>query len=311
MKIRVIQLMNNFFRDENGTATDKEKALGMYCTFGYFDALEVKEGKNFSDTEKSIIWEEIEEVAVNTLDGTCSRRNLVCMTDEDEKDERFWKNARHFPYLFVSLIRMKHDREDMDTIHKVMDELRDDDKVIAYFCYNHSELVLAKLEKSYIKGMCFVLEMREKLKSLNIHSIFSVKEEIIKSEEKIQEEIEGEEVAVQLRMMIKRDQEIEGFLQRLWDTLFVDEIRAKTKGAKECFEKYYTLGSNDMVIRIGQISMHKLLACYSMGNLLTHTNEQFAKAVYNIQTEILVEGEQIKYGKTMDTGKTGEPEATA
>lgn len=288
MKIRVIQLMNNFFRDENGTILNKEKALGTYCTFGYFDALQVEESRVFPETEESIIWENIEKVAVNTLDGTCNRRNLVCMTDEDEKDETFWEKANQYPYLFISLIRMRHGREDMETMNRVMEKLSKSKTVIAYFCYNHSELVLAKLEDSYIEGMKFVLSMREKLKSLNIHSIFSVREEMIRSEEMLRNKIKDEEVAVQWRLMLKKDQEINGFLQCLWETLFADKIQEKTKGKKECFEKYHTLGSNDMMVRTDRIGMRRLLACYSMGRLLTHTNDQFAKAVYNIQTEILV-----------------------
>lgn len=309
MKIRIIQLMNNFFRDGNGITANKEKALGTYCTFGYFDALQVEEGKKISDTEKSVIWGKIEEVAVNTLDGTCCRRNLVCMTDEDEKDETFWENAQKCPYLFVSLIRMRHDMADMETMYRVMGELKEDNTVIAYFCYNHSELVLAKLENNYKRGMEFVLSMREKLISLNIHSIFSVKEDVIKSEETILNEIDDEEVTVQLRLMIKNDQEMGFFLQYLWDKLFWGEIQAGKKSKRECFEKYHTLGSNDMIVRIDRIRMRKLLICYSMGNLLTHTNEQFAKAVYNIQTEILVKGE--RYGKIMDTREAGNSKTTA
>lgn len=286
MKIRVIQLINNFYRDEKCTNEDREKALGTYCTFGYFDALQVEEGKEFSNTEKNLIWEKIEEVTVNTLDGVCSRRNLVCIADDETKDMEFWNNAEQYPYLFVSLIRMRHKRNDMDTLERIVDELKTDKNAIAYYSYNHSELVIAKLENNYTRGMQFVLLLRESLNSLNMYSIFSVREDTLKSE--LLSKIDNEEVGVQLRLMIKKDQAINNFLNKLWNELFADEIQSGIYHTTEDFEKFYTLGSDDMMIRIPRIKMHKLLSCYSMGSLLTHTNKQFEESVYNIETEILV-----------------------
>lgn len=309
MKIRVIQLMNNFFRDENKSTADRERALGTYCTFGYFDALKIEEGKSFPDTEKSVIWKNIEQVAVNTLDGTCSRRNLVCITDEEDKDRAFWESAKSLPYLFISLIRIRHDANDMDIMYQVLEEIRKDNEVMTYFSYNHSELVIAKLANNYAKGMEFVLSMRKKLVSLNIHSIFSVREDAIKIETEIQKTIDNEEVAVQLRMMIKNDQKTVAFLQSLWDIIYEDKIEKGEQKKEENFDKYYTLGSNDMLVRIEQVETHKLLPCYKMGNLLTHTNPQFDEAVYNIQTEILVKGDNDQHGKSVDSGEVREVKA--
>lgn len=147
MKIRVIQLINNFFKDENGRNVDREKALGTYCTFGYFDALQVDEGRTFDGTEENLIWNKIEEVVVGTLDGTSSRRNLICIAEEEEKDEQFWNHAKEYPYLFISLIRIRRDAEAMKAMYCVVNEMKMDDTAIAYYSYNHSELVIAKLQK--------------------------------------------------------------------------------------------------------------------------------------------------------------------
>lgn len=308
MKVRIIQLMNNFFRDENLRDVNKEKALGTYCTFGYFDALQVLEGKNFSNKEESAIWKNIEEAAVSTLDGTCSRRNLVCITDDEDKDRQFWENAKQKPYLFISLIRMKHDTDRSDSKYKVVKEIKADSDAMAYFSYNHSELVIAKLENNYARGLEFVLAMRKKLVSLNIHSIFSVREDVIKSDTEIQDKIDNEIVTAQWRMMIKSDQKIDDYLDSLWSIIKDREVNEEDK--KEKFEKYYTLGSNDLMVRLDYVEMRKLLSCYKMGSLLTHTNPQFEEAVYNIQTEILVKGDNKQYGKSVDKQEVREAKET-
>lgn len=310
MKIRVIQLINNYFRDENCINEDKEKALGLYCAFGYFDAVQIEEGNEIPNIENPI-WKNIEEVAVHTLDGIHSRRNLICIAEDKEKDTAFWEKAVNYPYLFISLIRMRHNCNDANTMNQVVNEIKSNDTCIAYYSYNHSELVIAKIDKNYSQGMGYVLSLREKLNPLNMYSIFSAREDIIKSETKLQSKADMEEVSVQLRLMIKNDHEITGFLQKLWNALFEDKIQKKQMPEKENFEKFYTLGSSDMMVRIEQVEMHKLLSCYSMGRLLTHTNDQFGKAVYNIETEILVRGEHLKHGKSVDTRKVSEAEAIA
>lgn len=291
MKIRVIQLINNFFRDTDFENENRERALGTYCTFGYFDALQVKESREISDTDGNPIWKEIDKITTSTLDGTCSRRNLVCMAEDEKKDKEFWDKAKKYPYLFVSLIRVQHS----DDVNCVINDTKRDETAIAYYSYNHSELVIVKLETEYAKGMDFVLSLRKKLHTLNIYSIFSVREDILKLETKLKNELSTEKVSVRLRMMIKNDQNIDDFLEKLSEKLFKDDVQEDNN-----IMKFYTLGNNDLIVEIKSVEMYKLLSCYGMGNLLTHTNTQFGKAVYNIETEILVKGESIRHGKSVD-----------
>lgn len=287
MKIRIIQLINNFFKDgDRCEGQDKEKALGTYCTFGYFDALQVKESKFPLEAEEDIIWKGIDEVAVNTLDGTCSRRNLICIAEDEEKDKQFWDSSEQYPYLFVSLIRVKHSNEAMEVMHRIIDDIKEQDMVISYYSYNHSELVIAKVDNYYYNGIDFVLSLRKELDILNIYSIFSVRENVLKSEEGLKT-IQREQIDVRLHLMIKSDDKVNDFLQTLWEELYKEKIQSGMLEKKEHFSKYYTLGSGDMLLEIKQMEMQKLLSCYSMGKLLTHTNSKFCGAVYNIETEIL------------------------
>lgn len=309
MKIRVIQLINNYFKDKNDINENREKALGEYCTFGYFDAMQVEDGRELYDTEENLIWKNIDEIAVSTLNGTCNRRNLVCIVDDENKDTKFWSRAKEIPYLFISLIRIRHDSESMKNVPEIIVEMQNDETSMLYYSYNHSELIVAKLAKSYCEGMKFVLEKRKQFNALNMYSIFSVRENILKSETMLQKKIVQEEVKVRLRLMIKSEQEVKAFLQKIRKVLFEDKIQKKEPGEKESFEMFHTLGSSDMVVEIENVEMSKLLSCYGMGNLLTHTNEEFEKAVYNIETEILVRDEEsIDDGKSVDSGENDDAE---
>ena len=102
MKIRIIQLINNFYRDGKNCPDEKRtEALGTYCTFGYFDALEVKTGQFIQNLKDSAMWREINDLTLGTLDGSFRRRNLICITNNDAKDTEFWEQKDDFPYLFV------------------------------------------------------------------------------------------------------------------------------------------------------------------------------------------------------------------
>ena len=52
----------------------------------------------------------------------------------------------------------------------------------------------------------------------------------------------------------------------------------------KCFK---TLGNSDLLIEIPKVSLKKLLKCYKMGEVLTHTDEDYQKAFFNIASSIL------------------------
>lgn len=303
MKIRIIQLINNFYKDggeypDKDTDKDRRKALGDYCTFGYFDAMQVRESRSISRVRDSVIWQEIHQTADKTIDGTCSRRNLICIVENENKDIDFWSRKKDYPYLFVSLIRVKHHGNTANEVKDVMQKINKEDTAIAYYSYNHSELVMVKLERHYASGLKFMTKQRQQIQVLNMYSIFSIRENILNRKSEIRQEAASEQVDVRLHIIIKDDREIDGFLYSLLEELSID------KEDTSKYRKYHTLGSCDMLFEIEQVDMHKLLPCYCMGNLLTHTNEKFEKAIFNIETEILAEREKLGNGKLDDRKDT-------
>lgn len=53
------------------------------------------------------------------------------------------------------------------------------------------------------------------------------------------------------------------------------------------FEKYDIFGEYDIIIIIKDIQIREILPLYSMGEILTHSNEEYNKAFYNIETSFI------------------------
>lgn len=286
MKVRIIQLINNFYKDHKSDSDimeykNRDKQLGEYCSFGYFDAVRIEESRNVKQVKDNLIWETINQTVCDTFDAYCSRRNLICIIDKKEKDQKFWEDAVDYPYLFISLVRVVHDSQDARKFGDLVDKLNKDRTVIAYFSYNHSEIIIVKLLEKYAEGLSFVLQQRESIKLLNMYSIFSVRENMLNDINKI----ESEKVEVRLHIMVKNDTLIEKYLECLVKKLCIINEEYKT---------YNTLGSCDLLFEIKGIDLKKILPCYVMGNILTHSNSDYQKAVFNIETEFIVEREILE-----------------
>ncbi len=75
--------------------------------------------------------------------------------------------------------------------------------------------------------------------------------------------------------------EVETYIEILQNTL---ELNAVDENLK--IKHFYALGGRDIVIDIPKVSLKKLLRCYKMGELLTHTNNFYKKAFFNVESAI-------------------------
>lgn len=287
MKVRIIQLINNFYidQDQNSDAAQDQNSrrqLGEYCSFGYFDAVCIEESQSVKNIKESAIWEKINQTVCDAFDAFCSRRNLICIIDNAQKDQEFWEDAKKYPYIFISLVRTKHREETTKKIKKIVQIINADKTAIAYYSYNHSEIIIVKLESTYTNGLCFVLDKRKKIDLLNMYSIFSVRENMLNNANNIN----NEKIEVRLHIMVKDDELIQTYLEKLVDQIGIINGNYKT---------YNTLGSCDLLFEIKEIDLKNLLPCYAMGNILTHSNSFFQKAVFNIETEFIVESEILEH----------------
>lgn len=280
MLIKVMQLVNNIYRDEipNGESVNP---LGDYCAFGYFDALRFGEGQTIrvQPGNRAHVWDVINDTAVQSLDGRHKFRNLVGIIDDEEKYDEFERLAKEFPFLFLSLIRCRLEEE--TEISALVKSINQNERMICFLPYEHSEMMVLTLQNSYGGGIQDLLNIRDQLcdKLKNVfrtYTVFTVREDVLESEDiLIGSGVTDQPVQVQLKMNIKDNKKAEAFVR---------ELKKEFNGAKA--EWTNILGDYDIVLWIPEICLCKLLPYYYTGKMLTHMYSQYNESLYNLETEI-------------------------
>lgn len=285
MRVRIIELINNYYMDDmtkNNSnipiKTNEGKPLGSYCCLGHFDALDFQLINTEGQMDGEDIWKACNKDVVKNLDGTCNRRNIVCITDDDVKEEKFWNLANSFPCLFISWIRLKKaNTKDLKEIIKTVNEEND---MMAYYTYDHSELTIIWFGNSYSKGIENIALLYDKMEVFKMYSVFAIKEDALDRGDLICDEIVDcrlsatvkdrncvNEYTITLKEILNRENVVDGFDVTMFDVL----------------------GNSDIMILISKVSLKKLLCCYKMGRILTHSNQIYQKAFFNVESQILME----------------------
>lgn len=259
-----------------------DTALGEYCCMGHFDALHIEmvEWVEEESENASNIRGKINQTITEKYNGCYNIKNVVCITSDDEKDVRFWEEAGNMPYLFISLVRMKPSEENSSVkLDCLIQEFNKLDHVMTYYTYDHSEIVIIRTGKSYIKGFETILAMYNKVSILKMYSIFAVRESELKDCESVEDEI----IDCRLNATIKDQRKVAEF-----ETQLRKFFRDENMPGQFRINFYQTLGNCDCLIEISQVPVKRLLSCYRMGNLLTHTNGYYNKAFFNVETQFLL-----------------------
>ena len=277
--IRILQLKNNFYRDKKGGG---KNPLGSYCVLGYFDAFDILEVQKVSTTEFNT-WESLGKLTVD-MDGTANCRMLVCVTEQPDKDKVFWEEQSD-ALFFITMIKLNRADGLTERLKKFTSELIRNRKQIGYLSYDHSEIIVVTKTNMYSDGIARINELRKKKGVVKTYTVFAVLESYLESYKMIKANLIDEKVFCRLHCMVKNEDDAEIFRIAL-------EKQVKARNEKEIkVRKFRTLGANDWLMEINDVSICSILECYKTGNLLTHTNEQYNKAFYNIESEILVAGE--------------------
>ena len=287
MKIRMLRLASNFYKDQTqyppspSPIGDIQQALGKYCCIGYFDALDIQPIP-LKENSKRSIRRELSNVAIKGLDGSYNRKNIICITDQDKKDLEFWEEAEKNPFLFVSMIRTTQDesteKPNAKSIHEIIDGINQKAHSIAYYTYDHSEIVVFISGVSYLSNLQRILAYYNTINVFKMYTIAAVQEKDLETCTSFDEEI----VKCILRATVKNMPEAQKFLAEFKNFL--------SPYVLQCYD---TLGDSDLLIEIPSINIAKLLSCYKMGNLLTHTNPFYMKAFFNIETQIFSVAEKF------------------
>lgn len=288
ISIRILQFKNNFYWDN--VSTERE-ALGEYCVIGYFDAFDVSKPE-IVEVSKVNTWRQLGKLT-SKLDGTVNCRMLVCITEQVEEDKKFWEDSSDMLF-FVTMIMV---REEMsaDKMNDIITDLGNTKKRIAYWSYDHSEIIVAAKTNRYSDGIQGVKELRNMFGTVKTYTVFAIMEKFLDSYEIIQEKLSDEKVFCRLHCMVKDYEEAGKFR-----TVLEQHLNQRNKKQIK-IRKYETFGEYDWLMELDDISICTIFECYKMKNLLTHANRAYNKAFYNIESEIFVkEGE--KNGNGVDRG---------
>lgn len=281
MRARIITLANNFYqdeeliRDDNKYMTDdQQQELEEYCCLGYYDALGVRKIEGNSQQ----IREQVNVISMEGLKRNCSRRNIVCISDDEDKDESFWQNAGQHPCLFISMIRIKQDGEQVGKLKIIIAEINEKEDMVAYYTYDHSEVVVVKYGLGYLEGMESVLSLYNSMNIFKMYSIFAVKEKDLEERGSVKDE----EVGCILSAMVRDREQAKEYIRKL------EEFLRKAPNLSKEFSVTHidTLGKCDLLVEICHVPIRRLLCAYKMGGLLTHTNKEYNRVFFNIESQL-------------------------
>lgn len=227
--------MNSFYRDK---AEGDFEVSGEYCCLGYFDALNVERIGTFENEVVGNMREKVYDQIIKTVDGKCSQKNIICVTENEQQDAEFWEKKEQMPYLFVTMMHVQQDKNDSMDQAKAFAEhggneqksfaeaeskkekslvecVNERDDSIAYYTYDHCEVVIAHYDKSYDKGVEFIFKYLEDKSVYKLYSTFCILQTLVENKDELVKVTDRENVDCLLRVSLKDFEKYEMFLEEL------------------------------------------------------------------------------------------------
>lgn len=270
--------------------SNSSKALGKYCVFGPYDAMDIDE-EAIEWTGKSNSLKDVSDIEM--YDGINSRSSIICAVSSENKDQehQFIEETKKYPLLFISLLLLNHNGIDKKTLIEKINNINELEKTCRiYYSSGKNELILLHYCNSFHNGLNVVLNKHNMIPSLlKTSTIFTVQEDALDSKHKLHSRIpEDEKVSCRLRCFVKNREKAREHLQKLGN--YVMSCNAKD------IKWYNILGSADILTEIDRIPLRALLTLYKTKQLLTHMNEDYANSWYNIETEFISSNGGMNYG---------------
>lgn len=273
---RILVLKNNFYRD---TGSANEEVLGKYCVLGHFDAFDIS-AERVVGVEELDTWGYLGE---NTYrqNHNVNCRMLVCVTEQKEKDREFWAKQAE-PFVFITMVRLG---EEVPAARRdgIIRALSEEPRQMGYLSYDHSEIIAVTKTDRYSEGMQIVRKLREICSAVKTYTVFGIKEDFLESYEAVKGCVKEEKVCCRLHCMVKNYEKAEGFRRIL-------EEHIRNREASEDLEirKFETFGGFDWLLEVDNVSLCSVLELYKTKELMTHANNLYSEAFFNIESELLV-----------------------
>lgn len=264
MVVRVLELLTHIHNDN---IEQDSSPLAEYSCIGYFDALNIERFEYDVNSKVLNIYEMVEKELLKNLDGRCTRKALICVSKDLQKEDEFWQEAENHNLLFISVIRL-NDSEKGNTA-KIIEEFNRRPLSMAYLTYDASEVVLLTSTDSCQEGMESVVSLHTEISVYRVFSVMAIKENIT-----LKEGID-EQIQCRLHASVRDMKEV---------NVWVDRLETTLSHNCECF---HTLGEKDLLIEIKDITMNQILPLYLGEQLLSHGNITFQKAFFEMQSEFL------------------------
>ena len=161
-----------------------------------------------------------------------------------------------------------------------------DAEIIGYYTFDSSDLIICMKTNSYAIGDKSISRYAGYVKaydtSIVLQKSFSVcvvKQAVLDGLSVAFDRIVNDKVSCFLRCVVADWGNIEEYQEKLQSALLHSGGNVSS---------YDVLGSDDIVFFAKDIYIKNLMTLYKTGNLLTHSNEIYKKAFFNVATEILV-----------------------
>lgn len=265
MLVRVLELLTHIHNDD---IEQDCGPLAEYSCIGYFDALNIEHFEYDLNRQTLNIYEMVEKEILKNLDGRCTRKTLICVCKDAEKEDEFWKKAEENNLLFISVIRLNDSKK--GNVAKIIENFNKRPLSIAYLTYDASEVVLLTSTDSCEEGMELVVSLHTEIPIYRVFSVMAIKEQFALKDSSVDEQIQ-----CRLHASVRDMEAVNNWLEMLEKTL-----------SHEC-ECFHILGEKDLLIEIKGISMNQIFPLYLGSELLSHGNIVFRKAFFEMQSEFL------------------------
>lgn len=292
---RVFQFKNNYFSKE------AYAVAAEYNAIGYFDGLDMR---RVEDRDKDAIrimsdpYYTLVEDDGCPLKEKCDYFNILGISMVD--DFEFW-NDKTLPLIFITFVRFQdriddyhelidsivHEAEtDIKQVENDISDIRIDAKIIGYYTFDSSDLIICLRTNSYVRGTRSISKypnyVNKSGTSIALQKSFSIcviKQTVLDCPTAL-DKVVDDTISCLLRCVVRDREMVEAYCEKLEQELWPD-----TRGRVIAFD---VLGSDDIMLFGRNIDIKRLLRLYAANSLLTHSNRDYKAAFFNITTEILV-----------------------
>lgn len=283
---RTIRLISNTYNAKKNAVF---KPLGEYCVFGPYDAMEIDEKAREWKNDQTL--DSMSEKEIMLFDGKRQQCNIICAAPSAcmQSEAEFAARMRNKPFLFVSLLMLDRSLMNKEEVVKKATEINQEETCRIYLSSGKNELVILHYCSSFRNGLSTILEKHNIIPAiLKTSTMFAVLEKSFDPSHLLYNQIEDEKVSCRLRCFVRDRSKANCFLLELGKDIM-------DRGA-EGMRWFNILGSTDLLAEIDSVPLKVLLSYYRTGEKLTHMNQQYNEAWYNIETEFISDNGGMDYG---------------